>query len=140
MAMVGGMAQRIGVDAEQFYVFAQAREQRLRLAFQLDAQRVDHVGLLQRVLEACSHAHAHGGEVARHQRGRTAQGHLRAQFVQRVDVAAGDTAVLDIADDGNAQPVQRGVGVAGAAAQVFAHGKRVEQRPGSGARGGRRPR
>ena len=64
----------------------------------------------------------------RHQRGRGDEGDLGAEGVQQVDVGAGDAAVQDVADEGDA-PAARGPGrgPASAADQAAPHGEGVEQ-------------
>ena len=85
----------------------------------LDAQQVDDVGVLE-VGEVVLDRDAHLLDAARHERGRRDQRDVHAEHPEAHDVAAGDAAVQDVADDEDLEAVEL-------AAQVLAHAEEVEQ-------------
>ena len=113
------VAERFRVDSEEPGVFAEAGEIAALLAFELDAEQVDDVGVGEGVLEVVADADADLLEFARDERGRSGEGDVRAELDEAPDVAARDAAVEDVAHDDHVQALD--------AAFLLADGEDVEQ-------------
>ena len=100
-----GLRHPLAVHAEQAGVFANRREQAAALPLELDAQQVQHVAARQDVVEVVRDLDAESFDARRHQRRRPADDHVGAELLQPVNVAAGDAAVGDVADEADGQPV-----------------------------------
>ena len=87
-------------------VLAQRGDQCLGHALALHAQQADDVDLAEHRVEVVAHRDRPALEARRQQRGRGDEGDLGAEGGEGEDVGAGDPAVLDVADDGDAQPVE----------------------------------
>ena len=119
------------VDLVDGGVLAQRRHEGLVHALVLQAQRVHDVGLAQ-VVERVAHVAAERLDVARDERRRPAERHVRAHRLEGQDVRARDARVGDVADDPDLAR-RRGRPGAGAAC-------RRRAAPASGARACRRRR
>src|SRR5207244_4348393 len=62
-----------------------------------------HVAARQDVVQVVGNLHAEFGNALRHQRGRAADDHVGAEFQQAVNIAAGDAAVGNVADQPDGQ-------------------------------------
>ena len=107
------------IDPEEPGIFVDAREKSRRLPLVLDAQEIDHVGALERLLQPVADLDADFFEFARHQRGGPGEHDFRAELEQPPHVAPGDPAVEDVADDRDFQALD--------AALLFTDREDVEQ-------------
>jgi hypothetical protein len=114
-----GEGEALAVEAVEADVFVEAGEHGLALAFVLDAQEVDDVGVGEGFLDLVGDAATHLFEDARDEGGGTAQGDAGAEFEEGPDVRAGDAAVEDVAEDGDVE--------AGDAAFLLEDGEGVEE-------------
>src|SRR5882762_9221086 len=86
---------------------------------------MDYVSIANSFVHIVGYTAAHLLENARHERGGTAEGHLRAQFGERPDIRAGNAAIENIAQNGNVQafdfssPFTDGKGVQQSLGRVF---------------------
>ena len=116
--VLGHPRHAVAVEAVAAGVLALGREEGGVHALALHAQHHHRVGLGQHAVEVVRDLARPGLDADRHQGGRGDEGDLGAEGVQQVDVGAGDPAVQDVADDGDAPAVE------------------VLPRPASGRRGG----
>ena len=91
------------VEAKERGVFVDARKHRLALALVLDAQEMDDVGVTNRFFHVVGDAATHLLKHARHQSCRAAERDLGAEFRERPNIRARDTAVEDVAEDRDIQ-------------------------------------
>ena len=106
-------------QAEEGEVLARRGDEVAVHALVLDAQHHDHVRRFDGLLDRRRRADAEARELRRHECRGAAGPHLRAHLVQQEHVRAQDTAVEQVADDGDLQAVE--------ALLVLADGERVEQ-------------
>ena len=104
-------------------VLAQARQQRIVHSLTLHSQQVEHVEVGQDCVEVVGDVDGPTLEGRRQQRRRGDERDVSAERGERLHVAARDSAVLDVADDRDAQTVE-----AVAAIEVGANRVAVEQR------------
>ena len=97
-AGVGELQMAFG-QAEAARVFGQVGQQARLLAFQLQAQAHDGIGIAHGLVEVAVHVHGPGFHTGGQQGARRAQAHPGAQHGEQVHVGAGHAAVGDIAQD-----------------------------------------
>ena len=117
------LAEQLGAaarEAELRGVLAQAGQQRFGHALPLHPQQVADVDLAERRVEVVADAHRPALDARRQQRGGRDERHLRAERIERQHVGPRDPAVLDVADDRDAEAVDP--------AEVLSDRVRVEQR------------
>src|SRR5882672_4206844 len=85
-------------------VFAKRGIEASALSLQLNPEDVDHVGSLDRLLDALRDADPEALDLRRHHRGRPRDGDLGAELRQPPDVRARDAAVHDVAHDRDVKP------------------------------------
>ncbi len=95
-----------GRQAVHRRVLAQARQQRLVHPLSLHTQQVQDVEVGDQRVEVVADVHRPAVERRRQQRRRGDERDVRAERGERLHVAARHPAVLDVADDGDAQPVE----------------------------------
>src|SRR5213594_1698883 len=98
------LIEPLGRDTEHAVVLAQARDESFFHAFQLQPEHVQHVGPLDRFLEAAEPADAELFDAAWHQGVGSTHADFGAEFEQPPDIRAGDARVLDVAHQADLQP------------------------------------
>ena len=76
------------VDTEEADIFADAGEEPLGLALELDAQRINHIRSLEGLAEIVGDAYAEALDAGRNERGRAAERDIRTELLETPDVAA----------------------------------------------------
>ncbi|MPN52569.1 hypothetical protein SDC9_200231 [bioreactor metagenome] len=94
-------AHDLFVNAVEFSIFANARDQSALLAFALYAKAHHHVGVLCGGADIGRDADAEAFDLGRQQRRRTSNGHMRAHRRQAYNIAPDNAAVQRVADDGD---------------------------------------
>src|SRR3954463_11596344 len=87
------------VEAEQISVLADTGEHGLALAFVLDAQQVDYICVFDRLIYIMGHPAAHLFENFGHERTRTAQSYVCAEFEQGPNIRSCHATIKDITED-----------------------------------------
>src|SRR6266850_6055272 len=99
-----GAAEPLARHAIDPRVLAERGVEASPLALELDAENVDHVGPLDRLLDALRDADPETLHFRRHHRGRARDRDLGAELRQPPDVRARDAAVHDVAYDRDVEP------------------------------------
>ena len=115
-----GPFEPLGGEAEELEVLPDRRERHPALPLELDAQHHDDVGIADRLRQAVGDLDAHALDLRGHHGARSADHDRGAHLGQQMDVRAHHAAVLDVAEDRDAQAVE--------AALVAADREGIEQR------------
>lgn len=125
--VLGDLRHALGVEAVAAGVLALGGEERGVHPLALDAQHHDGVALGQGAVEVVRHLAGPGTDADGHEGGRGDEGDLGAEGVEEVDVGAGDAAVEDVADYGDAPAGQVAAEAGVAADEAAAQGEGVEE-------------
>ena len=91
------------IEAEKSGVLADAGKHGMALTLVLDAQEIDDIGVGNRFLDIVGHFAAHLLEGSRDESGRSAKSDIGTELPQRPNVGAGDTAIKNVAENGDIQ-------------------------------------
>ena len=115
-----GPCEPFFVQPEHRRVLADTRKHCLALALVLNAQQIDHVGITNRLLDVVRDAAAEFFKHPRHERRRTRQRDVRAEFREQPDVRPRHARIQNVAEDRDVQSRD--------APLLFADRERIEQR------------